>query len=135
MKVLVSANIPTDGLIEIYSPHTWKECRFGQRHGLQSLTLTSYFYINIYPKVIYLYFYEGIFQDKSIHMVFIFWNSKSYSWFIFPIFGPNLIQNNIPFEYGGSTYVIFKSWRYTFDNVWVLACCGIKDGFDSPQHI
>jgi len=35
--------------------------------------LTSYFYKkNIYHKVIYLYFYEIIFQEKSIHMVFVF---------------------------------------------------------------
>ena len=43
-----------------YSLHTRKECRFGQRHGLQSLTLTSYFYKNIYRKFIYLYIYEYI---------------------------------------------------------------------------
>ena len=55
-----------------YSLHTRKECRFGQQYGLQNLTLTSYFYKNIYHKVIYLYIYESIFQNKSIHMVFIF---------------------------------------------------------------
>ena len=66
----------------IYSLHTWKESRFRQRHGLQGLTLTSYFYKNIYRKVIYLYFYESIFQDKSIHMVFLYFETqqlKSYS--------------------------------------------------------
>jgi len=40
-----------------------------------TLTLTSYFYKNIYQKVVYVYFYESIFQDKFIHMVFIFLNS------------------------------------------------------------
>jgi hypothetical protein len=45
--------------------------------GLQSTTLTSYFYKNIYQKVIHVYFYESIFQDKSIHMVFIFSNSTT----------------------------------------------------------
>ena len=59
-------------LAAVYSLHTWKECRFGQRHGLQNLTLTSYFYKNIDRKVIYLYFYESIFQDKSIHTIFVF---------------------------------------------------------------
>jgi len=58
--------------IKDYSLHTQKECRFGQRHGLQNLTLTSYFYKNIDRKVIYLYFYESIFQDKSIHTIFVF---------------------------------------------------------------
>ena len=58
--------------INIYSLHTKKECRFEQRHGLQSLTLTSYFYKNIYRKVIYLYFYESIFQNKYIHMIFYY---------------------------------------------------------------
>ena len=64
-------------LFVMYSLHTWKECRFGQRHGLQDVTLTSYFYKNIYRKVIYLYFYECIFQDKFIHMIFVFWNSTA----------------------------------------------------------
>jgi hypothetical protein len=49
---------------------------FRQRHGLQSITLTLVFYKNIYSKVIYVYFYESIFQDKSIHIVFTFPNSK-----------------------------------------------------------
>ena len=74
MYVLTSIWTDLSKEIVIYSLHTWKECRFGQRHGLQSLTLTSYFYKNIYRKVIYLYFYESIFQDKFIHMVFVFWN-------------------------------------------------------------
>jgi len=43
---------------------------FEQRYHLQSLILTPYVYNNLYHKVIYLYFYESIFQDKSIHMVF-----------------------------------------------------------------
>jgi hypothetical protein len=33
-----------------------KRSRFGHRHGLQSITLTSYFYKNIYWRVIYVYF-------------------------------------------------------------------------------
>jgi hypothetical protein len=57
------------------SMHTGNLSHFGQRHGLQSITLTSYFYKNIYLKVIYVYFYESTCQDKSIHMVFIFPNS------------------------------------------------------------
>ena len=55
----------------------------------KGLTLTLYFYKNIYQKVIYVYFYENIFQDKSIHMVFTFSNSynlKVIHDFIFPIF-------------------------------------------------
>ena len=66
---------PSMPLAAVYFLHTWKECRFGQRHGLQNLTLISYFYKNIYRKVIYLYFYESIFQDKSIHIIFVFRNS------------------------------------------------------------
>jgi len=42
----------------VYSLHTRKESRFGQRHGLQSLTMTSYFYKNIYHQVIYLYLWK-----------------------------------------------------------------------------
>jgi hypothetical protein len=61
----------------VYYLHTYKESRLRQRYGLQSLTLTPYFYKNIYQKVAYVYFYESIFQDKSIHMVFIFPNSTT----------------------------------------------------------
>ena len=43
--------------------YSWS--RLGQRHSLQSLTLTFYFYKNIYQEVVYVYFYESIFQDKS----------------------------------------------------------------------
>ena len=54
-----------------YFLRTRKESGFGLRY-FQSLTLTSYFYKNIYRNVINLYFYERIFQNKSIHMVFEF---------------------------------------------------------------
>jgi hypothetical protein len=37
--------------------------------------LTLFFYKNIYSKEIYVYFYESIFKDKFIHIVFIFPNS------------------------------------------------------------
>jgi len=57
-----------------YSLQVGKRSRFGQRYGLQSITLSSYFYKNIYGKMIYVYLYESIFQDKSIHMVFTFPN-------------------------------------------------------------
>jgi hypothetical protein len=60
--------------IYIYSLRTRKESRFGQQHGLQNTTLTSCFYKNIYRKVIYVYFYESIFQDKSINIIFTFSN-------------------------------------------------------------
>jgi hypothetical protein len=61
--------------IDKYFLNTHKGSRLGQRHGLQSLTLAPCFYNNIYQKVVYVYFYESIFQDKSIYMVFIFSNS------------------------------------------------------------
>ena len=63
-----------------------------------------YFYKNIYHKVIYLYFNENIFKT-SIFIWFLYFETqqlKSYSWFMFPIFDPNLVQNDILFEYGGS---------------------------------
>jgi len=44
-----------------YSLHTHKESRLGQQYGLESLTLTPYFYKNIYQKVGHVYFYESIF--------------------------------------------------------------------------
>ena len=51
-----------------YSLRIGKGSRLGQRHGLQNTTLTSYILKNIYRKVIYVNFYESIFQDKSIHI-------------------------------------------------------------------
>jgi hypothetical protein len=33
----------------------------GDRHNLQNITLTSYFYKDIYSKVIYVYFYKSLF--------------------------------------------------------------------------
>jgi hypothetical protein len=54
--------------------------------------LTSYCYKNICRIVMYVYFYESIFQDKSIHLVFTFANS-TILWFIFSMFDPNLVLN------------------------------------------
>ena len=59
-------------LITKYSLRIGKGSRLGQRHSLQNTTLTSYFLKNIYRKVIYVNFYESIFQDKSIHIIFTF---------------------------------------------------------------
>jgi hypothetical protein len=53
-----------------YSLWFGKRSRLGQRHDLQNITLTSLFYKNIYRKVIYVYFYENDFQNKSIDMIF-----------------------------------------------------------------
>jgi hypothetical protein len=72
----------------MYSLCTRKESRFGQRYGLQNTTLTSCFYKNIYQKVIYVYFYESIFQDKSIHTIFTFLNSTI--WELFMIYIPKV---------------------------------------------
>jgi hypothetical protein len=52
--------------------------RLKQRHGQQSTTLASIFYINLCWKVIYVYSYESNFQDKSICMIFTFSNSMIY---------------------------------------------------------
>jgi hypothetical protein len=61
----------------MYSLRFGKERHLGQRHGLQSATLTSYFYKNNYKKLTYVYFYESILQDKSTHVVFTFPNSTT----------------------------------------------------------
>jgi hypothetical protein len=47
-------------LIAIYSLRFGKGSRLGQRHSLESTTLTSYFYKNNYEKLTYVYFYESI---------------------------------------------------------------------------
>jgi len=47
-----------------YSLHTHKRSRLGQRHGLQTLTSTPYFYKNIYQKVVYVYFYVRILETS-----------------------------------------------------------------------
>ena len=81
--------------------------------------MTSYFYKNIYHKIIYLYFCESIFQDKSIHMVFVFRNSTTWKLFMVYIsnvwFKPCLKQHSfqvwreycIPEFYSNST----DTWR------------------------
>jgi hypothetical protein len=55
----------------LYSLRSGKRSRLGQGHGLQSTTLTSLFLKNIYWKVIYVYFYEKDFRNKSIDMFHI----------------------------------------------------------------
>ena len=77
-----------------YSLHTHKVSRLEQRHSLQNTTLTSYFYKNIYWKVIYVYFYESIFQDKSIHIIFTFSNSTT--WELFMIYIPKVWLKHCP---------------------------------------
>ena len=65
----------------MYSLHIRKEYRFGQRQGLQNLTLTSYFYKNIYRKVIYLYF-MNVFFKANLFIWFLYFETqlhKSYS--------------------------------------------------------
>jgi hypothetical protein len=61
-----------DETFATYSLQVGKRSHFRQQYGLQSITLTLFFYKNIYLKVIYVYFYESIFQDKSIHIIFTF---------------------------------------------------------------
>ena len=71
-----------------YSLRAGKRSRLGQRHGLQNITLISYHYKNIYRKVRYVYFYESIFQDKSIHIIFTF--AKSTILKLLMIYIPNV---------------------------------------------
>ena len=90
-----------------YSLHTHKTWRFGQQHGLQNISLTSYFYQNIYQKVIYVYFYESNFVDKFIHIIFIFSNSTTD---LFIIYIPEVWLKPCPkrqvFQYGGSICIV-----------------------------
>jgi hypothetical protein len=60
--------------LKCYSLQFGKESRLRQRYGLQSTTLTSYFYSN---KLTYVYFYESILQDKSTYAVFTSPNSMT----------------------------------------------------------
>jgi hypothetical protein len=66
--------IASKGECCIVLPPFWRNWRLGQRHVLQNTTLTSCYYKNIYRIVVYVYFYESIFEDKSIHIVFTFAN-------------------------------------------------------------
>ena len=61
--------------VQMYSLWAGKRSRLGQQHGLQNIILTPCYYKNIYRKVRYVYFYESIFQDKSIHIIFTFANT------------------------------------------------------------
>jgi hypothetical protein len=105
----------------VYSLRTRKESRFGQRHGLQNTTLTFCFYKNIYQKVICVYFYESIFQDKSIHIIFTFSNSTT--WELFMIYIPKVwlkpYPKRLPLwvrkEYMEScTMIVLLPWGYFY---------------------
>jgi hypothetical protein len=50
------------------------EKNLGQQYGLPNTILTSCYYKKIYRIVMYVYFYENIFEGKSIHIVFTFIN-------------------------------------------------------------
>ena len=60
-----------------YSLRIGNGSRLRQRHGVQNTNLTSYFSKKNYRKVIYANFYESIFQDQSIHIIFTFVNSTT----------------------------------------------------------
>jgi hypothetical protein len=62
---------------EVYSLRFRIRSRLGQRQGHQSTTLTSLIYKNIYWKVIYVYYHEINFQDKSIYTIVTFSNSTT----------------------------------------------------------
>jgi hypothetical protein len=85
-----------------YSLQDGKRSRFGQRYGLQSITLTSYFYKNIYWKVIYVYFYESIFSRQIYSCGFHIFKLNNLLWCIFLMFDSNLVQNNFLYKPRGS---------------------------------
>ena len=95
--------------VKLYSLHVDKRSLLGQGHGLQNITLTLCYYKNIYIKVRYVYFYENIFQDKSIHIIFTFANSTILK--LLMIYIPNVwpkpCPNDFFYQYGGS---IIYSW-------------------------
>ena len=49
--------------LKLYCLHTRKQCHFGQRHGLQSLILTSYFY-KIFIAKLYIYTFLKVFSRQ-----------------------------------------------------------------------
>jgi len=74
LHVTPSGQSPTSWIIMQLAtlPPFSKRKLFWTGHGLQRLTLTSYFYKNIYRKVIYYIFMKVFFLNKSIHIVFVF---------------------------------------------------------------
>jgi hypothetical protein len=66
-----------DGEKTTYSLRFGKRSRSGQRHGLQSITLTSLFYKKIFIENLYMYTFKTEFQNKSIDMVFTLLNSMT----------------------------------------------------------
>jgi hypothetical protein len=105
-----------------------KKVVFGQRHGLQNTTLTSCFYKNIYWKVIYVYFYESIFQDKSIHIFFTFSNSTT--WELFMIYiskvGLKPCPKRLPLRVRRK-YCVIIAWKFWYNSLkshWrIFSCC------------
>ena len=53
--------------------------------------------------MIYIYFYESNFQNKSIHIIFTFSNSITLEFFMvyIPRFDLNIVLNDFLYEYGG----------------------------------
>jgi hypothetical protein len=76
-KVKLNLNVTSPTNLTIYCLCIGIRRHLGQQHDLQSITLTSILYKNIYWKVIYVYFYENNFQDKSIDIICIFPNSTT----------------------------------------------------------
>jgi hypothetical protein len=59
----------------------------------------------IFIKKRYRYIFMKLFFKTNLFIWFLYFQTqqlKSYSWFIFPMFDPNLVQNDFLYGYGGS---------------------------------
>jgi len=69
-------------------------------------------FVKIFIAKWYIYIYMKIFFKTNLFILFLYFETqqlKSYSWFIFPTFDLNLVQNDFLFKYGGSIcyYALF----------------------------
>ena len=105
----------------MYSLRAGKRNRLWQRHDFQNIILTPCYYKNIYRKVRYVYFYENIFQDKSIHIIFTFANSTIlkllmiYISNVWPKTCPKLLLLPIRREYNNNENSVW-TWGVAFNS-------------------
>jgi hypothetical protein len=69
--------------------------------------LWLHFSIKIFIQKWYMYIFMKVYFKTNLFILFLHFQTqrlKSYSWFIFPMFDQNLVQNDFFYQYGGSMY-------------------------------
>ena len=70
-------------------------------------------FTKIFIKKWYMYIFMKVFFKINLFMWFSLFQTqqlKSYSWFIFPMFNLNLVQNDLFYQHGASTNYQLRTW-------------------------